>query len=184
MRGQVGVVGTGAVATFLVHRLAAAGYRVKVYVGGGGDFEDFAWCGAIEVEVPADAAERSDVVLLALPDERAVDDAVFDCGGVSETLSDRHAVLDLSSVSPQYAMGAFDRMRALGLAWLEGALVGEPTLTGPWPLCVVGAGDGAAPSLILPVLHDLARHVEMRRGLTAVARMRLALASIEASSAA
>jgi 3-hydroxyisobutyrate dehydrogenase-like beta-hydroxyacid dehydrogenase len=184
MRGQVGVVGSGAMGTFLVHRLAAAGYRVNVYVGGGGDFEEFAWCGATEVDVPADAAEHADVVLVALPDERAVEDAVFDCGGVSETLPDHHAVLDLSSVSPDYTESARARMTALGLTWLEGALVGEATLTGSWPLCVLGAEQGAAPSLVLPVAHDLARHVEVRRGLTTVSRMRLALASAEACSAA
>jgi 3-hydroxyisobutyrate dehydrogenase-like beta-hydroxyacid dehydrogenase len=184
MRGRVGVVGSGRMASDLVHRMAAVGYRVKVYVGSGGDIGDLVWCGATEVDVPADAAEDADLVLLALADERAVEDAVFDCGGVSETLPDRRAVVDLSSVSARYAVEASDRMAAVGLRWIEGALVGEARATAPWPLCVIGAEGGPLPAVLLPVVHDLARHVEVRGGVGAVAGMRRALESLEAPTAA
>jgi 3-hydroxyisobutyrate dehydrogenase len=171
-------------ATYLVHRLAAVGYGVKVYLGGGSDFQDFARCGAKQVDVPADAAEDAGLVIVAMPDERTVEDAVFDCGGVSETLPDGHAVIDLSSVSPAFSARARDRMVALGLVWLEGSLVGEPRLAESWPLCVVGAQDGLLAPVVTPVVHELARHVEVWRNVTGVTRMRLALESLEPSTAA
>jgi 3-hydroxyisobutyrate dehydrogenase len=183
-RGHVAIVGSGRTAMYLVARMAAVGYRVKVYVGEGGDVVAVPRCGAVEVDVPADAAEEADIVLLAMHDERAVEDAVFDCGGVAETLPNARAVLDLSSVSATYCVRAHERMAALGLGWLEGALIGGAGSMAPSFLCVIGACGGVVAPALLPVMHDLAQIVEVRGDVAGVARLRHALESLETSTAA
>ena len=175
---HVGVVGSGPLASLLVRRLVHVGHQVKVHVGESADRGNPAWRGAILVPVPADAAEDAELVLLALPDERAVEDGVFDCGGVSETLPDGHAVLNLSSVSAAYGIGAGERLATLGLRWLEGALVGSVSSASSWPLCFIGSDGSPVSASLLRIGHDLAPHVDVRSGVACVAQLRQAHESL------
>lgn len=171
-RGTVGVVGAGPVAARLVRRLVAEGYRVTVCEPGGAGLVDASVGAARRVDVPADAAEDAEVVVVVLPDERAVDDAVFDCGGVSETLPAGAAVLNLSPVSREYVVRAAGEMATLGLRWLEGALIGEPSGARDWPLCLVGTRITPGGGVIPDVVARLAGHVEVLPGLERVAGLR------------
>ncbi len=56
--------------------------------------------GGIAVETPRAVAEKSDVVILMVPDTPDVETVLFGTDGVAEGLSDGKLVIDMSSISP------------------------------------------------------------------------------------
>jgi 3-hydroxyisobutyrate dehydrogenase-like beta-hydroxyacid dehydrogenase len=70
------------------------------------------------------------VVSVHLPDETAVEEALFDCGGVGESLRDGGFVVAASATGPTFVLSAADRLGALGLntveAWFTGHSGGAP----------------------------------------------------------
>ena len=60
-----------------------------------------ALAGATPARIPADAAEPADLVFVHLPEESAVKEVLFDCGGVGETLRDGGFVVIASATARQ-----------------------------------------------------------------------------------
>jgi 3-hydroxyisobutyrate dehydrogenase-like beta-hydroxyacid dehydrogenase len=164
------------------------GYSVNVFDHDQARVNAVARSGATPVEVPADVAQDTTMVVVSLPDERAVDDAVFDCGGVTETLPDGGIVVNLSRTSVAYGRQARTLFRRMRLRWLEAALVGSPVGVGRWAACLAaGAVDGDFDRVAQPWLLRMAGQVtrldgpyddDLRcvEGLDAVARTRMAMA--------
>jgi 3-hydroxyisobutyrate dehydrogenase-like beta-hydroxyacid dehydrogenase len=184
---RIGVVGVGPVGAQLTYRYASLGYTLNVFDHDRARATAVARLGATPVEVPADVARDTAMVVLSLPDERAVDDAVFDCGGVTETLPNGGLVVNLSSTSVAYGRQATASCRRMGLQWLEAALVGSPVGVGRWAACLAaGALDGDFDRVAQPWLLRMAGQVtrldgsddDVRciGGMDAVARTRMAMA--------
>lgn len=162
---RVGILGAGAVGSHLVRCLSSAGYRLSVFDPDHARAVRLARHGATPVRVPADAAAGAGAVLVSLADERAVDDAVFDCGGVTESLPDGCLVLNLSATRGEYGAAASGQLASLGLVWAEAALVGSPAGAGAWSLCVAaGASGEELRRFERPVLSQLGRQVAVLDG--------------------
>jgi hypothetical protein len=127
---SVGVIGLGAVGGTLARRLLDLGLEVTVHDRDPWAMVTLAAAGAGPARIPADAAEPADVVFVHLPDETAVEEALFDCGGVGESLRDGGFVVAASATGPTFVLSAADRLGALGLntveAWFTGHSGGTP----------------------------------------------------------
>lgn len=73
---------------------------------------------------PAEVAEKSDVVILMLPDTPDVEHVLFGEGGVAEGLSAGKVVVDMSSISPIATKGFAERVAAKGGSYLDAPVSG------------------------------------------------------------
>jgi L-threonate 2-dehydrogenase len=178
--GRIGIVGAGSVGSRLAQRLASLGWAPSVFDHDPPRATALERWGAKAVRVPADVGLDAGMVILDLPDERAVDDAVFDCGGLAETLPQRGVVVNLSRTSVAYGMRANAELDGLGLLWLEAALIGAPAAAERWAVCLAaGASEEECGWVVRPTLLWVASRVTLLEGpgdgMDTVSRIRTAL---------
>jgi 2-hydroxy-3-oxopropionate reductase len=71
-----------------------------------------------------EAAEKSDVIIVMVPDTPDVDAALFAPGGVAEGLSAGKTVVDMSSISPIATKGFAEKINAKGCDYLDAPVSG------------------------------------------------------------
>jgi 3-hydroxyisobutyrate dehydrogenase-like beta-hydroxyacid dehydrogenase len=116
---HVCVIGLGVTGRVLARRLLGGGVEVSVYDGDPWKMAALAAAGATPARIPADAAEPADVAFVDVPDEAVVEQVLFDCGGVGDTLRDGGVVVVTCPVGSAFLRSAADRLDALGLRTVE-----------------------------------------------------------------
>jgi hypothetical protein len=169
---NVGVIGLGAVGDTLARRLLDLGLEVTVHDRDPWAMMTLAAAGADPARIPADAAEPADVVFVHLPDETAVEEALFDCGGVGETLSDGGFVVATSSTGATFVLSAADRLGALGLNTVEAWFTGH---SGDTPGTVLVGCTAEELEALAPVLRLVADNVVHIGPLGSVSALRAAV---------
>ncbi|ADB33649.1 2-hydroxy-3-oxopropionate reductase [Kribbella flavida DSM 17836] len=114
---RIGFVGLGVMGMPMAANLVAAGHELAVYRGRDG--VDGHHC-----DSAADAAERSEVVILMLPDTPDVENALFGPDGVAEGIRPGSLVIDMSSISPTATRSFAERIEKLGCDYLDAPVSG------------------------------------------------------------
>jgi 3-hydroxyisobutyrate dehydrogenase len=122
----VGVVGLGSTGAAVARRLVERGFGVTVYDRDPARVAAAVAAGARPARIPADAAESADLVFVRMPDEAAVTEALFDCGGVGDTLPGGAYVVDASSTGSAFARSTAARLAELQLRSIEAWFVRDP----------------------------------------------------------
>jgi len=129
----IGLIGTGLMGTAIAGRLLAAGFRVR-----GWDREAgcLAASGAEAADSAAAVVRSCDCVVLSLPDSRVVE-AVLD--EVGAELRPGQVILDTTTGEPEDALRFAERLRPLGVAYLDATVSGSSEqLRRGEALCMVG----------------------------------------------
>ncbi|MGZ0152764.1 2-hydroxy-3-oxopropionate reductase [Kribbella sp. WER1] len=122
---RVGFIGLGVMGRPMVDNLIVGGHDLSVYRGR--TDVDAQVCGSAK-----DVAERSDVVILMVPDTPDVESVLFAPDGVAEGLRPGSLVIDMSSISPTATIGFAQLIEKLGCDYLDAPVSGGE----------VGAKDG------------------------------------------
>ncbi len=139
-------------------RLARLGYRVRVFDLDAARVAAASQAGALAAASPAAAAEEAGVVLLNLPSETAVEEAVFGAQGVADALRPESIVVDFSTVSPAFSRRmAADLAERSGSQWVDAPVSGGPSASGDGTLTVMAGGTPEAIGRIRPLMADLSR---------------------------
>ncbi|ASO19689.1 3-hydroxyisobutyrate dehydrogenase [Actinoalloteichus hoggarensis] len=154
---SVAVIGLGGMGGGMAHALVAAGFPVTVYNRTREKALPLVEAGATLAESAGDAASSASVVLLSLADEVAVEEVLF--GEVVGRLAEGSTVVDASTVAPDYARSAAERLAALGIARVEGCVVGNPQMARLGKLRVFASGDEAAVESVSDVLDAVGQEV-------------------------
>jgi len=124
----IGFVGLGIMGLPMAKNLLDAGYHVIGHNRSAEPTEDFVEYGGADGGSPADVAERSDVVLLCLPDSPDVEKVVLGKGEESdplvEGLSKGMTVIDHSTISPTVTESIADHLNDRGVAMLDAPISG------------------------------------------------------------
>jgi 3-hydroxyisobutyrate dehydrogenase-like beta-hydroxyacid dehydrogenase len=128
-----------------------AGFQVVVY-----DAYPEATGRAVELGAEAAAspealAREASVILLSLPGPAQLEAVLFGESGLIHALSDRHIVIDTSTVDPQTTRRNAARVKEKGAEYLDSPILGRPSATGKWMLPTGGcqeALDRAKPILL------------------------------------
>lgn len=125
-RPRIGFVGLGNMGLGMACRLAEAGYDLVVHNRTPARSEEVAELGARVAQTPGAAAQHADVVLLSLASEDVVRAALFGGDGVLGRLRPGGHLVDLSTISPDFAREVAERAQQSGHRALEASVYGAP----------------------------------------------------------
>jgi 3-hydroxyisobutyrate dehydrogenase len=149
-------IGVGLMGGPMSTRLAKLGWQVTAF-----DIapERLAAASAVDVRTAksaADAARAGDVVLLNLPTNEAVIDAVFGASGVASGVSARQLVVDFSTIPVDECRRHAKRLlEQSGCRWVDTPVSGGPPASASGSLTVMAGGDAADLERLAPLLGDI-----------------------------
>jgi 3-hydroxyisobutyrate dehydrogenase len=149
----VGVVGLGNMGGRIARRLVDGGEEV---VGFDLDATRAADAGAVAAESMAALARDADVVLLSLPDSRAIE-AVLD--ELEAHLRQGQVVVDLSTAAPASTVAIHERLAARGVAYVDAGISGGAAGAEAGTLTIMAGGEPEALEAVRPVLAHFAATV-------------------------
>ena len=144
---SLGYVGVGLMGGPLSERLASLGWRLKTY-----DIvpERSATSSA------AEAARGVDVVLLNLPTNDAVKDAVFGANGVASAAAAQQLVVDFSTIPVDECRAHAARLeRETGCRWVDAPVSGGPPAAAAGSLTIMAGGEAADLERLQPLMRDI-----------------------------
>ena len=160
-RETIGFIGLGNIGTPMSDHIARAGFDMVVYDIAGAASNSFyferAPKGAAVGTSPADVAQRSGMIFLSLPTPDAVA-AVAGEIAKSGAGNDR-IVVNTSTVDPETAVAAHDRLATQGIGYVDAAVAGGVLRARDGALTVMYSGDEAAFARLEPVFQAIAEHV-------------------------
>ena len=155
----IGFVGLGIMGLPMAKNLVDAGHSVVGYNRSDEPTEELVEYGGEDGGSPAGVAERSDVVLLCLPDSPDVEDVVLGEGDESKPLidglSEGTTVIDHSTISPTVAASVADQLAAEGVTMLDAPISGGEVGAIEGTLSIMVGGDEDALDDQLDILNVL-----------------------------
>lgn len=143
MKHTIGLIGAGAMGQAIGTRLLQCEVTVNVYDRNPPKVATLVDKGATGMADPAEVGATSDIVILSLNSEDAIDEVVFGETGVFSRADKGRLVIDMSSISPEATRTFFLRAADLGHAWVDAPLSGgaPKALTGELTLMLGGEQD-------------------------------------------
>jgi 3-hydroxyisobutyrate dehydrogenase len=153
---SLGYVGVGLMGAPMSQRLAKLGWQVTAYDIAPERLEAARAAGVKTVRSAAEAARAGDVVLLNLPTNDAVIDAVFGANGVASAVSAKQLVADFSTIPVDECRRHAKRlMEQAGCRWVDLPVSGGPPASGSGSLTVMAGGEEADIERLAPLLRDI-----------------------------
>jgi 3-hydroxyisobutyrate dehydrogenase/2-hydroxy-3-oxopropionate reductase len=146
---NVGFVGLGMMGRPMVERLLGAGHTVHVHNRSRGPVDALATRGATAADSPAQVAERSDVVLTALPTPDAVDEVYAELARAARS---GQVYADHSTVRPEQNRRWATALGAKGAGYLDAPVSGGPSGAAGGTLTIMVGGDQSTLDRVLPIL--------------------------------
>jgi 3-hydroxyisobutyrate dehydrogenase-like beta-hydroxyacid dehydrogenase len=138
-------------------RLVKLGWRVTAYDIAEPRLAAARAAGAAIAGSAAEAARGADVVLLNLPTNDAVIEAVFGPNGVASEVSPPHLVVDFSTIPvDECRRHAARLLHETGCRWVDAPVSGGPPASGGGTLTVMAGGDEADLERLAPLMRDIA----------------------------
>jgi 3-hydroxyisobutyrate dehydrogenase-like beta-hydroxyacid dehydrogenase len=156
---RIGVAGLESTDTSIAHRLVGAGFHVTVTDLIRDRVDALASAGLMTADLPSDVAQDADLVLVSVSGDRAVEEVLFEHGGVLETLRQGSLVLDMSTTTPQFSRAATERLAGFGLARMEACLMSHPAMAHVGNSFMLFGGSGEELTAVSEVVRVLATRV-------------------------
>jgi 3-hydroxyisobutyrate dehydrogenase len=156
---KIAFIGLGVMGAGMASRLAENGHDITVYNRTRSKADEVGALGAKVADTPADAAKDADVVMISLADQNVVSKVVFDEDGIFETLGQGSYVLDMSTVTPEFARELNGRAREAGYKHLDTCVLGNPMHARQGELRVMAGGDEADFKAVEPLLEAVGKEV-------------------------
>jgi 3-hydroxyisobutyrate dehydrogenase len=150
----LGYVGVGLMGLPMAQRLTKLGWRVRAY-----DIvaERMAQSGAQACTSAAEVARGVDVVLLNLPTNEAVHDAVFSQKGLLKALRAPQLVVDFSTIPVEACRSHAARIeKETGCRWVDAPVSGGPPASAAGTLTVMAGGAEEDLARLAPLMRDIA----------------------------
>lgn len=140
---KIGFIGLGIMGKPMAINLVKAGHEVYGYDFNQVSVDSLVLAGGYAVSSGREAAERSEVVIVMLPNSPHVESALFDVNGIAEGLSEGQTVIDMSSISPVSSKNFAHRLKGVGVNFLDAPVSGgEPgAIEGSIAVMVGGAKE-------------------------------------------
>jgi 3-hydroxyisobutyrate dehydrogenase-like beta-hydroxyacid dehydrogenase len=151
---QVGFVGLGHMGSAMAANLLAARHALTVYNRSPGKADPLVANGARLAKTPGDAA-RGEVVITMLADDRALEQVVFDKGGILDALATGAIHVSMSTISVALAERLAAAHRDKGQEFVAAPVFGRPDAAASAKLFIATAGKPEAIAACQPLFDVL-----------------------------
>jgi 2-hydroxy-3-oxopropionate reductase len=155
---KVGFVGLGIMGTPMAAQLIASGHQLFLY-----DLKpprpELIDKGALACASAKEVAQRSDIVIIMVPDTPDVGAALFSENGVAAGLSKGKIVVDMSSISPIETKDYATRIEALGCDYLDAPVSGGEVGAKAASLTIMVGGKAAAFAKVKPLFSLMGKNI-------------------------
>ena len=121
---NLGFIGLGIMGKPMAGHLIRAGNRVYVYDLNPGSVQELSVKGAGACRSSKEVAEKSDIIILMVPDTPDVEQVLFGQEVVAEGVRKGSVVVDMSSISPIATKEFAKKLQALGVEMLDAPVSG------------------------------------------------------------
>jgi len=111
-----------------------------------------------------EVAQKSDIVIVMVPDTPDVEKVLFGANGVAEGLSKGKTVVDMSSISPIKTKKFAERINALGCDYLDAPVSGGEVGARAASLTIMAGGSEAAFERVRPVFEKMGKNITLVGG--------------------
>jgi 2-hydroxy-3-oxopropionate reductase len=160
---DIGFIGLGIMGRPMAGHLLAAGHRLHV-LGSSAAAKEMVAAGATAGASGKEIAEKSDVVIIMVPDTPDVDSVLFKAGGVAEGLSKGKIVVDMSSISPLATKEFAKKVNALGADYLDAPVSGGEVGAKAASLTIMVGGAQATFDAVKPLFETMGKNVTLVGG--------------------
>jgi len=121
---QVGFIGLGIMGRPMAGHLMKAGHKLATVKHKKAVPEEIVGAGAVVCASAKEVAEKSEVIILMVPDTPDVEAVLFGAGGVEQGLAKGKLVIDMSSISPTATRAFAKRINDKGCDYLDAPVSG------------------------------------------------------------
>src|SRR5438270_313213 len=151
-------IGVGLMGGPMSARLAKLGWQVTAYDIAPERLTAASAAGVRTAASAADAARGADVVLLNLPTNDAVEDAVFGRNGVASAVNGSQLVVDFSTIPVSECRAHAARLVGeTGCRWVDAPVSGGPAAAAAGSLTVMAGGAEADLERLAPLMRDISQ---------------------------
>lgn len=155
---EIGFIGLGVMGRPMAEHLIAAGHSLHLsHVKPAS--EHLVEKGGKSANSAREVAERSEVVILMLPDTPDVENVLFGDDGVAESLMPGSLVIDMSSISPVETKVFAERIRKQGSDYLDAPVSGGEVGARDAALTIMAGGSKAAFDRAKPLLEIMGKSI-------------------------
>jgi 2-hydroxy-3-oxopropionate reductase len=154
---KVGFIGLGTMGAPMAGHLIAGGHALFFYARK--SRLDFTGKGAVACASPKEVAQKSDVVILMVPDTPDVADVLFSEYGVAAGLAKGKIVVDMSSISPVETKTFAARIEALGCDYVDAPVSGGEVGAKAASLTIMAGGKPGVFDKVKPLLALMGKNI-------------------------
>jgi 3-hydroxyisobutyrate dehydrogenase len=157
---KVGFVGLGAMGWPMASNLVKNGLEVAVHDARIEESRRFASeVGGTAAVSPRALGESADIVVTMLPTSKIVEKALFDPGGIAETLRSGSIVVDMSSGVPTATAEIANRLQGQGISMLDAPVSGGVKKAVSGELSIMVGGDHEVMEQVKSVLSAMGKSI-------------------------
>jgi 3-hydroxyisobutyrate dehydrogenase len=156
---RVGFIGLGLMGKPMSKRILQAGHELTVFNRSRAPVEELAALGARAAQSPREVAEKSEFVVLMLPDSPDVEKVVLGGNGVCEGAGEGSIVIDMSTVSPFTEIKIAEVLRQRGVYYLDAPVTGSTPAAEAGTLTIMVGGPREAFDRSLPILQCMGKNI-------------------------
>lgn len=156
---NLGFIGLGIMGKPMAGHLLNAGHRVYVYDLNPAPVQQLSAKGAVACRSGKEVAEKSDIIILMVPDTPDVELALFGPEGVAEGLKKGSVVVDMSSISPIATKEFARKLEKLGVEMLDAPVSGGQVGAENATLSIMVGGKAEIFEKIKPFFEILGKNI-------------------------
>jgi 3-hydroxyisobutyrate dehydrogenase len=172
---KIGVCGTGRMGSSIAQRLMSVGHEIGVWNRNPAKTKPLTEAGATLFASPAELVEASDIVIVMLLNDAAIEAVYRGPGRILESKLAGKLVIDMSTVRPDTMQSIGTAVLQQGAAFVECPVGGSTGPAREGKLFGLVGGSKADVARAMPVLEQLCRRIEHVGDLGAGATMKLAV---------
>ena len=155
---NIGFIGLGIMGRQMAKNLQAAGHKLFVHTRSAAP-QDLLDGGATNCANGRDVAQKSDIIILMVPDTPNVASVLFDAGGVGEGLAKGKIVVDMSSISPIETKLFAKKINDFGCDYLDAPVSGGEVGAKAATLTIMVGGPEAAFNTVKPLFEKMGKNI-------------------------
>jgi 2-hydroxy-3-oxopropionate reductase len=181
---KIGFIGLGIMGAPMAGHLVTAGHEVFINTRSKIPNE-LVNSAAIACANPTEVAQKSDIIIMMVPDTPDVEKVLFGEDGIAEGLTQGKIVVDMSSIAPIETKAFAQKINALGCEYLDAPVSGGQLGAKGASLTIMVGGNAATFAKVKPVFELMGKNITLVGGngagqITKVANQIIVALNIEA----